>query len=76
MESADLESMKLSDLFDLGWKLQRELSASPLSETDSEYIRKRIRATEILSRCGFMLDELHLFSENESLDEVSTGELR
>lgn len=76
MESIDLESMKLADLFDLGWKYQRELSSSSLSEGDSEYIRKRLRALEILKKCEFMLDELHLFSENESLDEVSTSELR
>lgn len=76
METADLESMKLSDLFDLGWKCQRELNASTLCEQSSEYLNKRKKCIEILKKCEFMLDELHLYSDNEDIDEVSTSELR
>lgn len=72
----DLDSMKLADLFDLGWQMQCQLSKSGICEQSSEYIVKRLRATEILTRCQFMLDELHLFSENEGIEELSTSELR
>jgi len=72
----DMDSMKLSDLFDHGWKIQRELAKSGLCEQSSEFLAKRKNALDILKRCEFMLDELHLFSDNESLDEVSTSELR
>jgi len=75
-DSCDLENMKLGDLFDLGWKEQRELSKTKLCEQSSEYLLKRKRAIEILEKCEFMLDEIHLFSDNESIDETSTSELR
>ncbi len=74
--SCDLENMKLGDLFDLGWKEQRELSKTTLCEQSSEYLLKRKRAIEIFEKCEFMLDEIHLFSDNESIDETSTSELR
>lgn len=76
MDNNDLENMKLADLFDLGWKEQRELSKTSMCEQSSDYLMKRKKAVEILKKCEFMLDELHLFSDNESLEEVSTGELR
>jgi immunoglobulin-binding protein 1 len=71
-----LDSMKLCDLFDLGWKLQRELSKSTECESSSEFIKKRQKAILILKKAELMLDELHLFSDNEDLEEVSTSELR
>lgn len=76
MDNNDLENMKLADLFDLGWKEQRELSKTSMCEQSSDYLMKRKKAVEILKKCEFMLDELHLFSDNESLEEVSTSELR
>ncbi len=75
-DSFDLENMKLSDLFDLGWKEQRELNKTTLCEQSSEYLLKRKKAVDLLKKCEFMLDEIHLFSDNESIDETSTSELR
>ena len=75
-DSCDLENMKLSDLFDLGWKEQRELNKIAACEQSNEYLLKRKKAVEILEKCEFMLDEIHLFSDNESIDETSTSELR
>lgn len=76
VKEIDLNNMKLSELFDHGWKMQRELAKSGICEHSNEFFTKRKSAIEILERCEFMLDELHLFSDNESLDEVSTSELR
>ena len=71
----EMENMRLSELFDWGWKTQRELSKQS-DECSSDYLLKRERAIEALRKCEFMLDELHLFGDNETLDEVSTSELR
>lgn len=72
----DLDNLKLSDLFDRGWRLQRELSKSNADETSTDFLLKRKKSVEILKKCEYMLDELNLFSENEELDEVSTSEIR
>ncbi len=72
----DLDNLKLCDLFDRGWRLQRELSKSSVDESSDQFLLKRKKSLEILKKCEFMLDELNLFSENEDLDEVSTSEIR
>lgn len=74
-ETIDYENIKLSDLFDKGWKLQQDLNKNG-DESSEAYLKNRIKALEILDKCEYMLDELHLFSDNESLDEVSSNELR
>ena len=74
-EPIDLESTRLSDLFDKGWQMQLELEKASDERSDI-FVRNRRRTIEILERCEFMLDELALFSENESLDEMSTSEIR
>ena len=75
MESIDMDNMTLSDLFDRGWKIQQELNKA-CDESSESYLLARKRAIEILTKCEFMLDELHIFSTNESVDEVSTSEYR
>lgn len=72
----DLDNLKLSELFDRGWRLQRELYKTSLDETCNEYLLKRKKSVEMLKKAQFMLDELNLFSENEDLDEISTSEIR
>ena len=74
-DDLDLDSVKLSDLFDLVWKSQRELEKCN-DERCGSYFQKRKKTIEILKKCEFMLDELHLFSDNESFEEVSTSEIR
>jgi immunoglobulin-binding protein 1 len=73
--SNDYENRTASDLFDSGWKLQQELEKSS-DESSENYSIKRKQAIEMLRKCTEMLDELHLFSENELLDEISTSEIR
>ena len=75
LENLDLENSKLSDLFDKAWKSQQELYKSS-DESSSVYEMRRKRTIQVLEKCKFMIEELGLFSENESLEEISTSELR
>ena len=72
----ETENMTVSDLFDKGWKLQQELMKTSSDESSQDYLKKRKQAIEVLEKCANGLDELHLFSTNESIDEVSTSEFR
>lgn len=74
-EDIDIENSTASVLFDKGWKLQQELYKTS-DETSQSYETKRLRTIEVLAKCATILDELHLYSDNESLDEISTNELR
>ena len=75
-DGVDLENVTLSELFDRAWKLQQDMMKSCTDETTQAYMLNRKKAIEMLEKCDFMLGELHLFSSNESIDEVSTSELR
>lgn len=75
LEDIDLDNSTLSSLFDRGWKSQLDLEKAS-NESSSEFQEKRKKTIEILKKCEFMLDELHLFSDNETIDEISTSELR
>ena len=72
----DLDNMTVSELFDKGWKLQQYLMKTSSDESSQDYMLKRKQAIEVLEKCANGLDELHLFSTNESIDEVSTSEFR
>lgn len=75
LEGVDLENSSLSTLFDVGWQLQLDLDKQS-DETSPSYQLKRSRLIELFKKCEFMLDELHLFSANEEIDEISTSEMR
>lgn len=75
LANIDYDKYSLSSLFDLGWKLQQDLDKQA-EETSSAYQLRRSRLIELFKKCEFMLDELHIFSSNEELDEISTSELR
>jgi hypothetical protein len=72
---ASYDEMKLGELFDKAWLTQYELYKST-NESGEHYEQERKRLIQMLTKCESMLDELHLFSENESLEEVATNELR
>jgi immunoglobulin-binding protein 1 len=71
----NLDNLTLSELFNRAWSLQIELETNNDS-LDKQNYEKWKKAIDFFERCSFMLDELHLFSDNESLDEVSSSELR
>ena len=74
-DNIDLENTTASTLFDIGWKFQQDL-ANAFDQSSPEFDQKRKKLIELLQKCENMLGELGLFSENESLEEVSTNELR
>jgi immunoglobulin-binding protein 1 len=71
----DLDNETLSNLFDAGWSMQRELEKSS-DEKSSKYLTDRKKAIEIFQKCQYLIDELHLFSTNESIEELSDTEIR
>ncbi|CAF0775286.1 unnamed protein product [Brachionus calyciflorus] len=75
IDDIDLENSTASTLFDKGWKFQQELEKAS-DECSPEYDQKRKKTIIILQKCESMLDELGIFSENESLEEISANELR
>ncbi|RNA00204.1 immunoglobulin-binding 1 [Brachionus plicatilis] len=74
-DSIDLENSTTSTLFDFGWKIQQELANTP-DQSSANFDQKRKKVIEVLQKCENMLGELGLFSKNESLEEVSSNELR
>jgi hypothetical protein len=77
--TANIDDLTISELFDQAWKLQKAIEKKEDDNTtanDSEWKNDLTKATSYLEKCDFMLDELHLFSENETIDEISTSELR
>lgn len=75
LENIDYEKYSLSSLFDLGWKLQLDLEKQS-EESSASYQLRRTRLIDLFKKCEFMLDELHIYSSNEEIDEISTSELR
>ena len=75
-QANELESLTASQLFDVGWRLQQELDKAAVDESSSKYALDRKKAIEHLQRAQALLDELHIFSKNEDIDEVSTSEIR
>lgn len=74
-DNIDIENSTASQLFDFGWKLQQEL-ANAADQSSADFEQKRLKLIEVLQKCEDMLGELGLFSDNESLEEVSANELR
>lgn len=75
LDNIDLENSKLSDLFDKAWKSQQGLYKAS-DESTVDYQERRKKTIQVLEQCKYMIDELALFSENESIEEISTSELR
>ena len=71
----NIETMTISQLFDQAWTIQDELNKRD-DTNEPVYIRKLNEAIKYLEKCDSMIDEIHLFSDNETLEEISTNELR
>lgn len=76
LANIDYDKYSLSSLFDLGWKLQQDYDKQGEDSTSKASQLTRARLIELFKKCEFMLDELHIFSSNEEIDEISTSELR
>ena len=62
----------ISELFDIAWDLQQKLEANKI-EQKLETFNIAIARLKLAEE---KLDELHLFSDNEEITEVSSNELR
>lgn len=66
------EELTISQLFDFSHDLQQKLESHKVEQKLETFNS----ALERLKLAEEKLDELHLFSDNEELNEVTTNELR
>jgi hypothetical protein len=66
------DELTLGELFDLAYDLQQKLELNKI-EQNIEIFNSVIERFKLVED---KIDELHLFSDNEELREVSTNELR
>ncbi|UJR26867.1 hypothetical protein I4U23_008178 [Adineta vaga] len=66
------DNLTISELFDTSFDLQQKLNSNKIEQNNETF-------TTLINQLKFAeekLDELHLFSDNEELNEVSSNELR
>ncbi|KAL4630841.1 immunoglobulin-binding protein 1, partial [Arapaima gigas] len=72
----DLDSQKLPDLLNRGWKLFEDVDTTN-EPTGSNPVQVKVkRAIQMLEEATRMVAQLDLFSENEELEEVATADLK
>ena len=78
MAASNTDNLTISELFDQAWNLQKTIEKELDNPNKNDLALKNdlIKSVSYLEKCDYMLDELHLFSENETIDEISTSELR
>jgi immunoglobulin-binding protein 1 len=78
MAASNTDNLTISELFDQAWNLQKTIEKELDNPNKNDLALKNdlIKSVSYLEKCDRMLDELHLFSENETIDEISTSELR
>lgn len=74
--SEEGETGKLSDIFSKIWSNYEFLESTDLASTDAEYQRRVSESIENTEKAIHMTNLLHLFSDNEDIDEVSTRSLK
>jgi immunoglobulin-binding protein 1 len=66
------DELTISDLFDFAFDLQQKLESNKIEQKLETFNS----AIERLKLAEEKIDELHLFSDNEEINEVSSNELR
>ncbi|XP_019616456.1 PREDICTED: immunoglobulin-binding protein 1-like [Branchiostoma belcheri] len=75
-EEQGSDGPKLSEIFERGWKIQRDVEKSD-EPTGSPNLQDQVKAgMGLLEQAAHMVRELQLFSENEELQEVATCNVR
>ena len=69
---ASNDERTIAELFDSGAELQRKLETNQIEHQIDSFNE----AIEQLKLAEDKLDELHLFSDNEEISEISSNELR
>jgi len=70
------ESQTVSQLFDIAWANQNDLQSPLVDTTTDDYASKLLHTIRLLETIEKRVNSLELFSENESIEEVSTNNLR
>ncbi|CAH1244739.1 IGBP1 [Branchiostoma lanceolatum] len=75
-EENGADGPKLSEIFERGWKIQRDVEKSD-EPTGSLKLQDQVKSgMGFLDQAAHMVRELQLFSENEELQEVATCNIR
>ncbi|XP_059832898.1 immunoglobulin-binding protein 1 isoform X1 [Hypanus sabinus] len=70
------ETLKLSDIFENGWRLHDEVESSNEPSNSESFQRKVRRGMELLEQATRMVNQLDLFSRNEELEEIATSDVK
>ncbi|KAG1139155.1 hypothetical protein G6F37_010169 [Rhizopus arrhizus] len=71
-----MEGLSLGQLFSFGQNLLTELENTSLSSTDPEYQQKVNQGITYLNQAQALVAKLHLFSDNEIIDDINTNDLK
>ncbi|KAI7904528.1 TAP42-like protein [Cokeromyces recurvatus] len=71
-----LDDLSLGQLFSLGQSILNELEDTTLSSIDPEYQAKVKEGLQYLLRADDLISKLHLFSDNEILEDINTNDLK
>ncbi|KAI8987812.1 TAP42-like protein [Mycotypha africana] len=72
----EFNNLSLGQLFNLGQSIASEIENSTLSSTDPEYQQKVTQGLSYLQRADDLISKLHIFSDNELIDEMSPSEIK
>lgn len=71
-----MEGLSLGQLFSFGQNLLTELENTSLSSIDPEYQQKVNQGIAYLNQAQALVAKLHLFSDNEIIDDINTNDLK
>lgn len=71
-----MEPQKLSEVFNEAWDLHERLDSSEFSTGSGEYQTQLTKCIQLLERATLMVNDLSLFSQNETVEEISTSDVR
>lgn len=71
-----MEGLSLGQLFSFGQNLLTELENTSLSSIEPEYQQKVNQGITYLNQAQALVAKLHLFSDNEIIDDINTNDLK
>ncbi|XP_071825969.1 immunoglobulin-binding protein 1-like [Apostichopus japonicus] len=71
-----MEPQKLSSVFNEAWEINEKLDSSESSTGSGEYQTQLSKCIQLLERATLMVNDLSLFSQNETAEEISTSDIR
>lgn len=72
----DEKPKKLSAVFDEAWEVYEQLENSKLSTGDGGYQSQLSKCIQLLEQSTLMVNELTLFSKNETAEEIPSSDIR